>query len=160
MAWPKHMSAVAGESASGSEDSKGYYWTVHPKPKACDKRKAMAGLKYTSRPERLHPNCKCEIKKHYMGVDIMGKLDGAGSRKTHRLSAGQKIVVEVKNLGPFAAGTRIQVDDDVWESPGVMRPGQSEAFEFTKFGEIPLPWKVMVMYDGGDNSSVLYFIRG
>ena len=60
-------------------------------------------------------------------------------------NAGQKITVEVKNLGPFAAGARIQVDDEIWKSSGFMFPGKSKTFEFTKFGEIPLPWKVMVM---------------
>lgn len=107
-----------------------------------------------------HPNCKCEIKKHYIGVNIMGMLDGHGSRDTTKFNAGQKITVEVRNLGPFAAGARIQVDGDVWESTGHMFPGQSRSFEFTKFGEIPLPWKVMIMYDGAGNSSIQYFIRG
>ncbi|QGY39221.1 hypothetical protein GM415_03480 [Pseudodesulfovibrio cashew] len=139
---------------------KGYYWTVHPKPNACDKCKAMAGLKYISEPERPHPNCKCEIKKHYIGVNIMGVLDGYGSRETHSFSTGQKIVVEVKNLGPFLSGAQVQVDGDVWRDTGHMYPGQSRSFEFTKFGEIPLPWVVMLMYGGADNSSVQYFIRG
>jgi len=46
-------------------DPKGrYYWTVHPKPKACDKCKALEGIEFMEEPERPHPNCKCEIKKH------------------------------------------------------------------------------------------------
>lgn len=117
---PKHMSSVASKSSPGSEDTKGYYWTVHPKPNACVKCKAMAGLKYTSEPERPYPNCKCEIKKHYIGVNSMGVLDGYGSRETHSFSAGQKIVVEVKNLGPFLSGAQVQVDGDVWRDTGHM----------------------------------------
>lgn len=40
------------------------YWTIHPKPYAYDKCKALAGKKFLKEPERPHPNCKCEIKKH------------------------------------------------------------------------------------------------
>lgn len=156
---PKHMSSVAGESPQSGE-AKGYYWTIHPKPKACDKCKAMAAWKYPQEPKRPHPNCKCEIKKHYIGVNIVGTVAGHGSRDTKTFNAGQKITVEVRNLGPFGAGARIQVDGEVWKNTGHMVPGTSQTFEFTKFGEIPLPWKVMIMYDGADSSTVQYFIRG
>lgn len=80
---PKHMSAVAGErikiesrftvSEADKEKLRQFrkfasgensYWTVHPKPNACDKCQSMAGVKFEEKPERPHPNCKCEIKKH------------------------------------------------------------------------------------------------
>jgi hypothetical protein len=72
-----------------------------------------------------------EIKKHYIGVNIMDTEAGHGSRDTKTFNVGQKITVEVRNLGPFGAGARIQVDGEVWENTGHMVPGTSQAFEFT-----------------------------
>lgn len=67
---PKHMvgSVSTGNSSksksSGVEGESKSYWTVHPKPAACDKCQAMGGIKFAEKPERPHPNCKCEMKKH------------------------------------------------------------------------------------------------
>ncbi|HAS87870.1 MAG TPA: hypothetical protein DCS48_00955 [Desulfovibrio sp.] len=41
-----------------------FYWTVHPNPGACDKCQDMADEIYRQEPERPHPNCKCQIKRH------------------------------------------------------------------------------------------------
>lgn len=41
-----------------------------------------------------------------------------------------------------------------------MWPGKVEAFDFTKFGELPVPWEVFIIYLGGDNSTIQYLIRG
>jgi hypothetical protein len=77
---PKHMAGVSTQESltkfkkaeaeserSGQGkyfDPKGdYYWTVYPKPNACEKCQAMAGKEYMEKPERPHPNCKCEIMK-------------------------------------------------------------------------------------------------
>jgi len=70
---PKHMRGVstkeslaefmAGEKAQGKVEEK-HYWTVHPKPKACEACQAMADEIYLEEPQRPHPNCKCEYKKH------------------------------------------------------------------------------------------------
>ena len=40
------------------------YWTAHPKPGACEKCQAMAKKICLEKPERPHPNGKCEYKKH------------------------------------------------------------------------------------------------
>lgn len=108
----------------------------------------------------LTPNCKCEIKRHFKGINITGILQGQGSSDNHKFGAGQKIVVEVTNLGPFLAGAWVQVDGSVWKNTGLMAPGQSMTFEFTKFGEIPVPWEVAITCDGADNCSITYSIRG
>jgi hypothetical protein len=157
----KHVSAMAGGAESGKDDKdKRYYWTVHPKPNACDKCKAMAGLKYASEPQRPHPNCKCEIKKHYIGIDIMGTLEGYKAHDAHSFATGQKVTVEVRNIGSFVAGADIQADDADWRSTGWIAPGLSVTVSFTKFGEVPLPWKIYLEYNAGDNSTLQYFIRG
>jgi len=170
---PKHMVGVSiseslkkmearqsGNYGGTASDSQRSYWTVHPKPKACDKCKAMEGLRYLEEPQRPHPNCKCEIRQHSMPVvSKTGTLQGHGSRATEKFEAGQKITMEIKNLGPFGAGARIHVDGSVWEATGMLAPGMSKSFEFTKFGEIPMTWEVTLSYDGGDNSTMQYFIR-
>jgi len=69
---PKHMSSVgAKKQGFGSipgdppnKTSKITYWTVHPKADACEKCKAMEGIKFNKKPDRPHPNCKCEIREH------------------------------------------------------------------------------------------------
>lgn len=68
---PKHMSAVAGSGKMGNSAAglTRPYWTVHPKAKACDKCQAMAGIKFADKPERPHPNCKCEMRRHEGSVE-------------------------------------------------------------------------------------------
>lgn len=41
-----------------------YYWTMHPKSGACQQCQNMAGVVFRAEPGPVHPNCKCEIKKH------------------------------------------------------------------------------------------------
>lgn len=41
-----------------------YYWTMHPKSGACQQCQNMAGVVFRAEPGPVHPNCKCEIKRH------------------------------------------------------------------------------------------------
>lgn len=71
---PKHMvGSVSLSSGKTKDETAGNnsrtYWTVHPKSKACDKCQAMAGIKFSEKPERPHPNCKCEMREHKVTVD-------------------------------------------------------------------------------------------
>nr|WP_163351129.1 RHS repeat-associated core domain-containing protein [Desulfovibrio sp. JC010] len=142
------------------KENENFYWTVTPKKNACEKCQALKGKTFEKEPERPHPNCKCEIERHFKGFYVSGILQGQGDSDSHEFGASQKIVVEVTNLGPFLAGARIQVDGSVWENTGWMAPGQSDSFEFTKFGEIPVPWEVAITCDGADNCTITYSIRG
>lgn len=148
------------EDTEPDKEDKNFYWTVTPKKNACGKCQALKGKTFDKKPKRPHPNCKCEIERHFKGFYVSGTLQGQGSSDSHKFGAGQKIVVEVTNLGPFLAGGRIQVDGTVQESTGHMAPGQSDSFEFTKFGEIPVPWEVAITCDGADNCTITYSIRG
>ncbi|WP_338669199.1 hypothetical protein [Pseudodesulfovibrio methanolicus] len=70
---PKHMSARAtgegldrymmDQKAQGNVEGDSY-WTVHPAPGACEKCRAMALEIYLEEPERPHPHCGCEYKRH------------------------------------------------------------------------------------------------
>lgn len=148
------------EGTDPEKEDKNFFWTVTPKKNACEKCQALKGKTFKKKPKRPHPNCKCEIKRHLKGVNIMGILQGQGSSDNHKFFAGQKIVVEVRNLGPFAAGAWIQVDGDGSKNTGHLAPGMSESFEFTNFCEIPVPWGVSITCDGADNCSIVYYIRG
>ena len=75
---PKHMVGSVSLSSGKTEDETAgnnsrTYWTVHPKSKACDKCQAMAGIKFSEKPERPHPNCKCEMREHEGLAD--GQID-------------------------------------------------------------------------------------
>ncbi len=112
-------------------------------------------------PGPVHPNCQCEIRQEPIpNVNIVGTLQGFEDTATEIFGAGQKITVTIKNLGPFAAGARVWVDRSEWKATQTLFPGQSEAFVFTKFGELPVPWEVFLICLAGDNSTLQYFIQG
>ena len=73
---PKHMVGVAAnmeQKKSGpvpgdppyrtrpKKAETGTFWTVHPKDKACDKCKAMAGIQFEEEPERPHPTASARF---------------------------------------------------------------------------------------------------
>lgn len=157
---PKHMVAVA-------ENGNNTYWKIVPGKNACATCKAMRGMRFAKYPGPVHPNCNCEIRpvarqanriqKRVLASDI---LQGHGENTTERFEAGQKIIVEIRNLGPFLAGVWIRVDGEEERTTGLMRPGKVLTFEFSKFREPPVPWVVYLMCIGGDNSTITYSIYG
>ena len=63
--WQEKWAREAAEKEQEAEPEKGkHYWTVHPKPGACDVCKSMEGFVFTEEPARPHPNCRCRIEKH------------------------------------------------------------------------------------------------
>ncbi|MEW5773395.1 MAG: hypothetical protein AB1916_07695 [Thermodesulfobacteriota bacterium] len=82
------------------------YWTVQPKPGACEKCQAMASKVFTEKPERPHPNCMCLIQKHKVHTYekiIKGKLCGYDDFTIEHFTGGRNIKVTVSNEGPFPA---------------------------------------------------------
>jgi len=151
---PKHMAAVA----SGSGDA---YWEIVPGKNACFTCQAMRGRRFATNPGPVHPNCTCEIRRVVkQSVSIDNMLQGNNDRKTERFGAGQKITVRIFNLGPFFAGVKIWLDQMEWYTTPYLRPGSSFDFVFTKFGEPPVTWELSLIYLGGDNSTIMYSIRG
>lgn len=125
---PKHMVGVstqqsleefkkakteAGKAGGNNPtDPKGnYYWTVHPKPGACDTCKAMEGKEFMEEPERPHPNCRCEIKKHPLRRPkryISGLLEGFA---WHRFTGGAQVDIELRGIsGGLTSGALIFSD--------------------------------------------------
>ena len=157
---PKHMAAVAN-------DAQNTYWEIVPSKNACATCKTMGGMRFDHNPGPVHPHCTCEIRrvsqqtrKRQVKAVADGTLQGYGDNETEIFEAGQKISVEIQNLGPFAAGVWLRVDGGEERTTGHMWPGQVLTLEFSKFRELPVPWVVFLMYIGGDNSTIKYSIRG
>ena len=77
--WQEKWAREAAEKEQEAEPERGkHYWTVHPKPDACDVCKGMEGIVFTEEPERPHPNCRCRIEKHDKPpVDAQWTFDGS-----------------------------------------------------------------------------------
>ncbi len=159
---PKHMAAVAG-------DDENTYWEIIPGKNACAACKTMRGMRFAKYPGPVHPNCNCEIRRVAQQVAQREKkprvvasdmLQGSGDNATEKFEAGQKIVVEIRNLGPFVTGVLLRIDGEVERTTGHIWPGQVLSREFSKFREPPVPWVVFLMCIGGDNSTIMYSIRG
>lgn len=151
---PKHMEAVAG----GGNTT---YWEIVPGRNACFTCQAMRGKRFAFKPDPVHPNCTCEVRRvDQTRVIASGMLQGHEDTAFESFLAGQKITVTIHNLGPFLAGARIRVDQDEWRATRHLLPGFSESFEFSIFGEPPIYWKVFLASVAADNSTLLYFIRG
>ena len=155
---PKHMEAVAG-------DGKNTYWEIVPGKNACATCQTMRGMRFEKNPVPVHPNCACEVirvppPERQPRVVASGDLQGYGAHDTKQFEAGQVITVEIRNLGPFWAGAGIRVDGTESKTTDLMWPGKVMTFEFSKFREHPVPWEVFLIYLGGDNSTILYSIRG
>jgi len=155
---PKHMEAVAGNGENT-------YWEIVPGKNACATCRSLRGMRFERNPVPVHPNCVCEVirvppPERQPGVVAFGFLQGYEAQETERFEAGQKITVEIRNLGPFLAGVRMQVDRDEWRATPHLSPGMSESFEFTKFGDTPMTWEVFLLSVAADNSSLQYIIIG
>ena len=137
-----------------------YYWTVHPKPKACEKCQDMAGKKFMKKPDRPHPNCKCEFKKHPKIVSIYGSLNGYDDRATESFVAGNSIEIEVRNVWLGLPGVYVYKDGTCVWSTGHLVTGKTYSKTLYKDGEYPVDWEVKIWSRGADNCRVDYFIRG
>lgn len=120
----------------------------------------MKGLVFEEYPGPVHPNCKCEIRQEpVLKVDIHGTLQGDGDEIIKKFDGGQKIVVKVWNLGPFpGVGAWLNVDQAVWKNTGHIALGDYVETVFTKFGALPVPWEVRLIYYGIDNCLLRYAI--
>ncbi len=139
-------------------DSKGdYYWTVHPKPKACEKCQAMGGKEYMEEPERPHPNCKCEIKKHPLRRPVRyinGYLTG---HAWHRFTGGKRVEISFQGVSGFgAAGVHLYSNYGHSEQVSCP-PHTSNQTSFVVEQSAPILWKI-TLKDVGNNTGINYTI--
>lgn len=140
-------------------DPKGdYYWIVHPKPKACEKCKAMEGKEFMEKPERPHPNCKCEIKKHPLRKPkryINGSLTGY---EWYSFNGGRQINIEFRGIsGGITSGVLVKsnhIDSKVVACPPLTTPSVSLITD-----QSPLvDWQITLIATGSDNIQIEYTI--
>lgn len=134
------------------------YWKVIPNMGACEACQAMGEGVHWEKPERPHPNCKCEIKPDSIQVNVFNTLKGWRNTASEQFTAGQSINVTIFSMGLSLSGVRVTVDGLIKRCTGHMTPGASETYNFSKFGEIPLTWRVELMTDVGDNCMFKYHI--
>lgn len=140
-------------------DHKGdYYWTVHPKQNACEKCQTMAGKEFMEEPERPHPNCKCEIKKHPLQKP---KRHISGSLSTHewsRFKGGKHVLLRLKGVwGGATTGVWLEVNGES-EGNYACPPQASHTINLTSDEDAPVIWKIRLVGHGSDNIQVEYTI--
>ncbi|WP_207265066.1 hypothetical protein [Desulfovibrio sp. Huiquan2017] len=141
-------------------DPKGdYYWTVHPKPKACDTCKAMEGKEFMEEPERPHPNCKCEIKKHPLRRPkryINGSLTGH-SREV--FVGGRQVDIFFEGIsGGITSGVHLYSSQGHSEQIACM-PFSSNSTTLIAAGDPPVSWSIQLVAAGSDNVMINYTIE-
>lgn len=119
---PKHMAATATgkdlgdppyrpKSPKQDNSEKVGFWSVHPKPGACEKCRKMEGIKYAEKPERPHPNCKCEIKRHEANRQkryLSGFIEGFEGNAVHLFEGYGHVRVRIKHI-TGAVGSGVQI---------------------------------------------------
>ncbi|MBI9079426.1 MAG: hypothetical protein JEY79_06765 [Pseudodesulfovibrio sp.] len=140
-------------------DPKGdYYWIVHPKPKACEKCKAMEGKEFTEEPERPHPNCKCEIKKHplrrqkrYINSSVKGY-----ARQT--FVSGREVEISFEGIsGRVTSGVHLSSNQGHSEQIAYL-PFTSNSTSLVAGQTPPVDWFISFITAGSDNVMINYSI--
>lgn len=155
---PKHMVGVSTvESSSKRFDpipgdpsynppsekpDKVTFWTVHPKPKACDKCQEMEGIKYWEKPERPHPNCKCDIRKHEYKPGKRTIVGTFTERSTESFAGLGSIDIELTNLG-VALAPAVRITTNLDGDQGSHVPlGIPQHFDFNIFIDTHVNWEI------------------
>jgi len=141
-------------------DPKGdYSWTVHPKPKACEKCQAMAGKEFMVEPERPHPNCKCEIKKHPLRRPkryINGSLTG---HAREAFKGGKQVNISFEGIsGGITSGLHLVSNQGHSEQIACM-PFTSNSTTLIAAGDPPVNWSIQFVAAGSDNVMINYTIE-
>lgn len=157
--WQQAQNEGGGPKQPEQSDVEGkYYWTIHPKPNACDKCKALAGKKFLKEPERTHPNCKCEIKKHPLRRPtryINGSITG---HEWLRFEGGKNITIHLTGVwGGITTGVWIEVNGESQETVACP-PRTVHTINFTGDGNPPIIWTIRFLAIGSDNVQVDYTI--
>ena len=154
-----HAAAADEGDKTPPRDPKGnYYWTIHPKPDACDKCKALEGREFMEEPERPHPNCKCEIKKHPLRRPkryINGSVTG---HEWVSFSGGRQVDISFHGIsGGLASGIHLVSSQGHSEQIACM-PGTSNATTLVANQAPPVPWRITLVATGSDNVMIDYTV--
>jgi hypothetical protein len=134
------------------------YWTLHPKPNACEKCQDMAGKEFMEEPERPHPNCKCEIRKYPLRNPKRYINGTVSTHEYHMFKGGKQIHLRLKGVwGGLTTGVWVEVNG---ESKGsyACPPQASHSINLTGDEDTPVTWKIRLVAHGSDNIEVDYTI--
>lgn len=167
---PKRMSAVAAGSSPGDppynpkpeKSEKVTIWTVHPRPKACEICKKMEGIKFKEEPERPHPNCNCEIKKHEYKPGkryISGTLLSYGDTAVRQFFGLGYVDVRVSSrVGALLPGVKVHSNFTGWKQ-SLVPPGATISFDLNTLTDTQVFWSIKLISDAADNSPLYYEIE-
>jgi hypothetical protein len=140
-----------------SSSEKVVFWTVYPKPKACDACKGMEGIKFEEEPERPHPNCKCEIKKYEYKPGtrtIVGTVSGS---KNARFAGLGYVDIELSNIGvALLPGVRITSNLAGIQERHIPL-GSSQVFDFNILTDTHVKWDIWFEVFA-ENTTIKYII--
>lgn len=159
---PKHMVAVATNEPpqrGRRRDPRGdHYWTVHPKPGACPRCQDMAGKEYSIEPERPHPSCKCEIKKHPLRRQkkyINGAITG---HEYLDLVGGYHVKIDFHGKsGGLTSGIHL-VSNQGHSMQIACPPLTSNSVVLAARDQPPVPWMIHMVAAGSDNVLIYYTV--
>jgi hypothetical protein len=163
---PKRMVGVSTQEslakfnnrANKFDPKEDYYWTVHPKPKACEKCQALAGKEFMEEPERPHLNCKCEIKKHPLRRPkryINGSLTG---HAYETFTGGDHVGISFEGIsGGLASGVHLSSNHGHSEQIACM-PFSSNSTSLDAGQKPPVDWQIHMVAAGSDNVMINYTI--
>lgn len=171
---PKHMSSVgADEQSFGSipgdppyrttpkKEEKITYWTVHPKANACEKCQAMKGIKFKEKPDRPHPNCKCEIREHeHLPQEryLSGFIEGFEGNAVEQFFGLGLVKVRIRHItGALASGVHVYSNFDGVRQSHTL--GKEVSFTFSTLTDTPVLWSIHIVQMGADNTVVQYWIE-
>lgn len=164
LAQSKHVAQESAPAAGGGgktppRDPKGdHYWTIHPKPDACDKCKALEGKEFMEEPERPHPNCRCEIRKHPLRRPkryINGSVTG---HEWASFVGGRQVDISFKGIsGGITSGVHLISGQGHSEQIPCM-PGTNNATTLVADQAPPVPWRITLVATGSDNVMINYTV--
>lgn len=134
------------------------YWTVHPATNACEKCKALAGKRFVEEPERPHPNCKCEIRKHPLRKPtryISGSVEGFA---IETFVGGRQVDISFEGVsGGLTSGVHLTSNQGHSEQIACM-PSTSNSTTLTTDQTPPVDWRINLIAAGSDNVLIYYTI--
>jgi hypothetical protein len=171
---PKHMSSVGAKKQNfGSipgdppyrtvpkKEGKVKYWTVHPKANACEKCQSVKGIKFEQKPDRPHPNCKCEIREHEHTPQkkcYSGFIKGFEGNVVKQFFCMGLVKVRIKHItGALGSGVHVYSNLDGVRQAHTL--GKDVSFTFSTLTDTPVLWSIHIVQKGADNTVVQYRIE-
>ena len=158
---------LAGAEDDARRKGKKYFWMFFPKPEACEKCQELEGKIFYYKPERPHPNCKCEmikievkerIKKRKV-KRIYGAMEVRRDFSYHRFRAIGPVKISVRGLGPFLLAGIWFMTNHAGDVLIAAPPGTGDTRLVGPRDDQTRDWIVKVLQDGADNCRSDYVIE-